>query len=120
MTLTKHLSKTYNREYWYNSVTKESTWIKPSDMEKDEEEVNEDTEGTKEIINKEKVKVEDSSRLPHKETATSTNSRSSRGDYSMQIANSNGLSWSIEGASHWTKEDYREKLQDLNQAMRDF
>ena len=119
MTWSKHISKTYNREFWYNSDTKESTWIKPSDMEKVE--VNEDTEGTKEIINKEKVKVEDSSRLQHKETATSTNSsRSSRGDYSMQISNNNGMSWSIEGASHWTKEDYREQLQDLNQAMRDF
>jgi len=37
----------------------------------------------------------------------------------MKISNNNGQSWAIEGQSHWTSEDYREALSNLNQAMRD-
>jgi hypothetical protein len=37
----------------------------------------------------------------------------------MQIANGNGISYTIEGQSHWTNEDYREVLRNLNQALRE-
>ena len=37
----------------------------------------------------------------------------------MPVESSNGMAWTIEGKSHWTNEDYREALCDLNEAMRD-
>jgi len=33
MTWTQHISKTWNRQYWFNSETGKSVWIKP-DKEK--------------------------------------------------------------------------------------
>jgi hypothetical protein len=38
----------------------------------------------------------------------------------MKIASGNGMSWTIEGNSHWTHEDYLEELRNINQSMRDF
>lgn len=37
----------------------------------------------------------------------------------MKIENGNGMSWTIEGKSHWTEEDYREELRNINQSLRD-
>ena len=31
MNWTQHISKTWNRPYWFNSETKKSVWIKPDD-----------------------------------------------------------------------------------------
>ena len=40
--------------------------------------------------------------------------------YGMQIVNGNGMSWTIEGGAHWTKDDYMEELRNYNQALRVF
>ena len=36
MTWTQHTSKTWNRQYWFNSETKKSVWIKPDNEKKDQ------------------------------------------------------------------------------------
>ena len=40
--------------------------------------------------------------------------------HGMQIVNGNGMSWTIEGGAHWTKDDYLEELRNYNQSLRDF
>ena len=114
MTWSKHISKTYNREYWYNSETQKSVWEDPNKKVKKQSEIKKSEEKQKERT--------DTPTQPKGRVVVPTSSYSSneRTTYSIPVANNNGMSWEIEGASHWTKEDYREKLQDLNQAMRDF
>jgi hypothetical protein len=38
----------------------------------------------------------------------------------MQIQNGNSMSWTIEGKEHWTTEDSREELRNINQSLLDF
>ena len=90
MTWTKYISKRYNVPYWHNSKTNKSVWVKPEDFI-------ESIPVSKKFINTKEV--------------TSN---------SVQVSNNNGRSFNIEGQSHWTSEDYREALRDLNQAMREF
>jgi hypothetical protein len=102
MTWTKNISKTHNLPYWHNSVTNESVWEQPADfVEHKEEKKVTATKLTTVVKTKEEKPRESSSN-------------------SVQISNSNGQSWTIEGQSHWTQEDYRESLRDLNQSLRDY
>jgi hypothetical protein len=91
----KQFSKKWKQFYWYNSVTKESIWIKP--------------EENPAVIKKEKP-VEIKKEKPAKVKSNK---------YSMPIQSNNGMSFTIEGHSHWTNEDYREELCNINEAMRD-
>ena len=173
MEWTKHISRRYNREYWYNRRTHESVWVLPSDNEqknekentihcdkplrqtleskkneKREETQNVSTKNTmeqkpeKQDANEEEKVAHESQKKPEEEVrnevkdkpkpkpkTTYENNRYNRSayyeeeppkKYSMNVVNGNGMSWCIEGGEHWTKEDYREKLEDLNQSLRDF
>ena len=102
MTWTKNISKTHNLPYWHNSVTNESVWEQPADF----------------VEQKEEKKV--TSTKPTTVVKTKEEKPSESSSYSMPIANANGQSWRIEGQSHWTPEDYRESLRDLNQSLRDY
>lgn len=114
----KHISKSYNREYWYNKKTKVSVWDKPQEVVDYELKKEHERKTRKEkdieymrIFNQQKDEreKEKNGRLePDKET------------YGMKIASGNGMSWTIEGNSHWTHEDYLEELRNINQSMRDF
>ena len=64
---------------------------------------------------KDKLSIEKKS-IPKTSSNISDHKSSS---YSMPVESSNGMAWTIEGKSHWTNEDYREALCDLNEAMRD-
>jgi hypothetical protein len=103
MTWTMHISRTYNVPFWYNSVTKKSVWEKPADF----------------IEQKEEKKVTDR-KPPNVVKTEERKMRQPRESNSVQISNNNGQSWTIEGQSHWTNEDYRESLRDLNQSLRDY
>ena len=101
MTWTEQFSREHKLPYWHNSRTNESVWEKPADF----------------IEQKEEKKV--TSTKPTTVVKTKEEKPSESSSYSMPIANANGQSWTIEGQSHWTSEDYREALSNLNQAMRD-
>ena len=105
MTWTKHISRTYNVPYWHNSITNESVWVQPADFIEHKEEKKITTKKPTTVV---KTKVE----KPRQHYESSSNSR--------QVSNSNGISYTIEGQSHWTNEDYREALRDLNQALREY
>ena len=122
---TSHMSKTYNREYWHNRETKKSVWVKPQeviDYEKEKEVEKEKKRKEKEEQRKiwkqreEEFTREYEERRAAREKAEKTEKES----YGMQIVNGNGMSWTIEGGAHWTKEDYMEELRSYNQALRDF
>jgi hypothetical protein len=105
MTWTKHISRTYNVPYWHNSITNEYVWVQPADFIEYKEEKKITTTNPTHVV---KTKVE----KPRQHYESSSNSR--------QVSNSNGISYTIEGQSHWTNEDYREALRDLNQALREY
>lgn len=122
---TSHMSKTYNREYWYNHETKKSVWTKPQeviDYEKEKEVEKEKKRKEKEEQRKiwkrreEEFFREHEQRRAEREKAEKAEKES----YGMQIVNGNGMSWTIEGGAHWTKDDYMEELRNYNQALRDF
>ena len=122
---TSHMSKTYNREYWHNRETKKSVWVKPQeviDYEKEKEVEKEKKRKEKEEQRKiwkqreEEITREYEERRAAREKAEKTEKES----YGMQIVNGNGMSWTIEGGAHWTKDDYMEELRNYNQALRDF
>lgn len=76
-------------------------------------------------INENKAKIEDKNKSHIKKEPTIISSKTNYGhgykksDYSMPVENGNGMAWSIEGNSHWTRDDYREALVDLNESIRD-
>ena len=173
----KGMSRTYNREYWYNCKTGESVWKKPvevleyekqerqkqiamhvEDIESEkklEEEVKQELEKKrkqadikarrKEYLKQLQEKKEADQNQPSDPNAeearrkarmmervrylaneympssiSTRNTSSSPSSYSMQIANNNGGSWTIEGQSHWTREDYMDELRNINQSLRDY
>lgn len=171
----KGMSRTYNREYWYNCKTGESVWRKPVEVleyEKQERQKQiamhvEDIESEKKLEQEVKQELEKKRKqaaikarrkeylkqLQEKKQAQkeadqnqpsdpeearrkarmmervrylaneympSRNTSSSPSSYSMQIANDNGASWTIEGQSHWTREDYMDELRNINQSLRDY
>ena len=178
----KGMSRTYNREYWYNCKTGESVWRKPVEVleyEKQERQKQiamhvEDIESKKKLeeeLEKKRKQVAIKARRkeylkqlqekkqaqkeadqkeadqnqpsdPNAEEArrkarmmervkylaneympssiSCRNTSSSPSSYSMQIANNNGGSWTIEGQSHWTREDYMDELRNINQSLRDY
>ena len=105
MTWTQHISKRHNRPFWHNSKTNKSVWVKPADFI-------EPTPTPTPIPVPVPVPAPKSILKKKEEYRESTSN-------SMLVANNNGQSWAIEGQSHWTSEDYREALSNLNQAMRD-
>ena len=109
---TKHISKTYHREYWFNKNTGKSVWVKPQeviDYEKQKEEKQKLWEQQKLEFKREVEEKREKDRIEREQR-----------DHSMQIVNGNGMSWTIEGGAHWTKQDYLDEIQNYNQAMRDF
>ena len=119
---TSHMSKTYNREYWHNRETKKSVWVKPQeviDYEKEKEEQEEKKRKEKEEQRKIWKKREEEFFREH-EKRVAAREKAEKESYGMQIVNGNGMSWTIEGGAHWTKEDYMEELRNYNQALRDF
>ena len=180
----KGMSRTYNREYWYNRKTGESMWKKPAEVleyekqerqkqiamhveeiesvKKLEEEVKQELEKKrkqaaikarrKEYLKQLQEKKQAQKEADQKEadqnqpsdpeearrkarmmervrylaneympsSISCRNTSSSPSSYSMQIANNNGGSWTIEGQSHWTREDYMDELRNINQSLRDY
>lgn len=173
----KGMSRTYNREYWYNCKTGKSVWKKPVEVleyEKQERQKQiamhvEDIESVKKLEEEVKQELEKKRKQaaikarrkeylkqlqekkqadqnqpsdPNAEEArrkarmmervrylaneympssiSCRNTSSSPSSYSMQIANNNGGSWTIEGQSHWTREDYMDELRNINQSLRDY
>lgn len=125
---TKHTSSTYNCEYWFNCRTNESTWEKPQEVIDSEKNAHRKLilKKLKEHNQRNKVKkqelVTEKTPVIEKKTVIEKTPVKKRDDtsHSMQIANGNGMSWTIQGESHWTQEDYLDKLRDINQSMRDF
>ena len=132
----EYTSKKYGVPYWHNSKTNESTWKKPQeriDYEKQKEErrriaKERDAEYMR-IYNEqkaerdafwEKKKQEDRDEKRNKKQNSSYQNDHNTSSYSMQAVSGNGMSWTIEGQSHWTREDYLDELRNLNEAMRDF
>ena len=105
MTWTKYISKTHNLPYWHNSVTNESVWEKPADFIEHKKEKKVTATKPKKVVKTEEEK-------PRQHCESNSNS--------VKISNNNGQSLAIEGQSHWTNEDYREALRDLNQSLRDY
>jgi len=175
----KGMSRTYNREYWYNCKTRESVWKKPTEVleyEKQERQKQiamhvEEIESEKKLEEEVKQEVKQEVEKKRKQAAIKArckarlkqiqeqqhqqspsdpdaeearrkarmmervrylaneympssiscrNTSSSPSSYSMQIANNNGGSWTIEGQSHWTREDYMDELRNINQSLRDY
>ena len=88
---------------------------------KDVDDVINDLEKININVDKDKIEDKDKSSIEKKsipKTSPKTSEHKSSG-YSMPVESSNGMAWTIEGQSHWTREDYREALCDLNEAMRD-
>lgn len=113
----QYTSKTYQRPYWFNSKTGESVWVKPQariDYEKEKEERRKIYKQREEQFMKEfeTQRIEREKRSKEREETNES--------YGMCIENGNGMSYTIEGASHWTREDYLEELRNINEAMRDF
>ena len=99
------ISKKFNKPYWHNSRTNESIWeISAEILEQKEEK--------KATVTKPKNVVKTEEQKPRQNRESSS--------YSMPIANANGQFWEIEGRPHWDKEDYREELRRVNEALRDF
>jgi hypothetical protein len=98
-----HVSSEHNLPFWYNSKTKKSVWEKPADFIEQKEEKKVTVTKPTNVVKTEEQKM-----------------RQLRESNSVQISNNNGQSWTIEGQSHWTNEDYRESLRDLNQSLRDY
>lgn len=122
---TSHMSKTYNREYWHNRETKKSVWVKPQeviDYEKEKEVEKEKKRKEKEEQRKIwKQREEEFTReYEERRAAREKAEKAEKESYGMQIVNGNGMSWTIEGGAHWTKDDYMEELRNYNQALRDF
>lgn len=108
-----HISKKYKRKYWFNGETGESVWEKPKEVEARENEEKQrhedwmrEVERQTTIINEQVLKKKPPQSEPKKNE--------------MLIANDCGMSYIIEGQSHWTKEDYMDELRNINQSMRDF
>jgi len=119
------MSKTYNREYWHNRETKKSVWVKPQeviDYEKEKEVEKEKKRKEKEEQRKIwKQREEEFTReYEERRAAREKAEKAEKESYGMQIVNGNGMSWTIEGGAHWTKDDYMEELRNYNQALRDF
>ena len=122
---TSHMSKTYNREYWHNRETKKSVWVKPQeviDYEKEKEVEKEKKRKEKEEQRKiwKQREEEFFSEYEERRAAREKAEKAEKESYGMQIVNGNGMSWTIEGGAHWTKDDYMEELRNYNQALRDF
>ena len=130
------MSKTYNREYWHNRETKKSVWIKPQeviDYEKEKEEKRKEKEEKRKEQEEKKRKEKEEQRKiwkrreeeffhehEQRRAAREKAEKAEKESYGMQIVNGNGMSWTIEGGAHWTKDDYMEELRNYNQALRDF
>ena len=121
MNWSKHISKKYLREYWFNKITGESVWVKPPEVIEQERQEQKDMEQKEE---ERKKTLEDRVRKLFDEYGPKTNKNMNDNDnnnkYEMKIENGNGISWTIEGKSHWTEEDYREELRNINQSLRDY
>lgn len=119
MKWSKHISKKYLREYWHNKETGESVWVKPIEVIEQEEKDKKEQE-EKEAQRK-KVMLERVGKLFDEfGPQTNNNTNNNANNHEMVIQNSNGMSWTIEGKSHWTMEDYRDEIQNINQSLRDF
>jgi len=111
---TSHMSKTYLREYWHNKETGKSVWTKPQEVL--------DCETEKEKRKQkylEQMRVFDE-QMAEREKARVEREKKETKSHGMQIVNGNGMSWTIEGGAHWTKDDYLEELRNYNQSLRDF
>ena len=121
MNWSKHISKKYLREYWFNKITGESVWVKPPEVIEQERQEQKDMKQKEE---ERKKTLEDRVRKLFDEYGPKTNKNMNDNDnnnkYEMKIENGNGMSWTIEGKSHWTEEDYREELRNINQSLRDY
>lgn len=128
----EYTSKKYGVPYWHNSKTNESTWKKPQeriDYEKQKEErrriaKERDAEYMR-IYNEQKAerdrdRDEKRNKNRNEKQNSSYQNDHNTSSYSMQAVSGNGMSWTIEGQSHWTREDYLDELRNLNEAMRDF
>ena len=100
----RQISKNFNKPYWHNSRTNESIWEISAEILEQKEEKKATVPKPTNVLKTEEEKP----RQP-KESSS----------YSMQISNGNGISYTIEGQSHWTNEDYREELRNVNQALRE-
>lgn len=115
----KYISKTYDREYWFNKKTGKSVWKKPAEVEEIEQKMKiVDIEKAKQIEQKRRERIEMLWREHGPQFYKHTTDDTKKCE--MQIQNANGMSWTIEGKEHWTTEDYREELRNINQSLRDF
>lgn len=129
----KYTSKKYLRPYWFNRKTGESRWTNPEETPLEEGKKMTDKEIKNKLIRerrKERASLNDLAGRNHKgiiaamEQFESTfrtpkNETKKEEKHEMQIANGNGMQWTIEGKSHWTKEDYMDELRSINQSLRD-
>jgi hypothetical protein len=100
----RQISRNFNKPYWHNYRTNESIWeISAEILEQKEEK--------KATITKPTTVGKTKEEKPRQYRESSSNSR--------QISNCNGISYTIEGQSHWTDEHYREELRNINQALRE-
>lgn len=118
----EHTSKKYLRPYWFNKKTGESTWKRPQEVIEHEEKKETKRKEKEEQRKIWKQRDEEFMRVYNEQKAEREKAEKEREkeSYSMQIVNGNGMSWTIEGGAHWTKEDYLDEIQNYNQAMRDF
>ena len=186
MTWKKYTSKTFNREYWFNSETNKSVWEKPQDLDtslqnsnvtasiattsnvttsnviasiatasstgnqrnlilkqrlikkRKEELLKKESENKKksqeikssEVIDNDnnidniiedihKLYIESKPKVEKPKVKKPIQSYTDSNKYERTVYNGYGHGWTIEGQSHWTDEDYREKVRDMNEAMRD-
>ena len=116
-----HISKKYNRKYWFNIETGESVWEKPKEVEAREKEDKEKKEREEKKRHEDWMReVERQTTIINEQVLKKKPSQSEQKKHEMLITNGCGMSYTIEGQSHWTKEDYMDELRNINQSLRDF
>lgn len=131
-----YISKTYNRPYWFNNITRKSVWVKPPEvveyeiiqkqyeeerkMKSQEESKRAEEDRAKREKEWHRLRILYEERFGDSPRRPQGSGYGDNGGYNMSIVNGNGMSWTIEGGSHWTKQDYLDEIQNYNQAMRDF
>ena len=124
----KHISNKYLVDYWFNKKTGESVWKKPNEVKELEEKMEKIEEEKEEKIEEEKEeKIEQARRERIKNLwrdygpqMSSKTSNDKNNKYEMEIQNANGMTFTIEGKEHWSTEDYRDELRNINESLRDF
>ncbi|MBT7243671.1 MAG: hypothetical protein HN879_09665 [Flavobacteriaceae bacterium] len=116
----KHISNKYLVDYWFNKKTGESVWKKPNEvkeLEEKEEKIEQEKQEKIEQARRERIKNLWRDYGPQMSSKTSNDKNNK---YEMEIQNANGMTFTIEGKEHWSMEDYRDELRNINESLRDF